>query len=101
VDEKSRIKDIPEATMINFIFAVILFVFKIYSKLPMSTTWCFIGLLAGRELSMALRKVGQGCKDSIFMSLKDLLAVTFGFMVSLAIGIGGNPYMRQWAITSK
>ena len=56
VDEKSRVKDIPEATLVDLIFAVVLFVFKLYSKIPMSTTWCFVGLLAGRELSMAIRK---------------------------------------------
>jgi hypothetical protein len=59
VDEKSRVKDIPEATLINFLFAIVLFVFKIVSKIPMSTTWCFVGLLAGREISMAIRKAAN------------------------------------------
>ena len=59
VEEKSRVKDIPEATLVDLLYAVVLFVFKIYSKIPMSTTWCFVGLLAGREISIAIRKTGE------------------------------------------
>ena len=59
VDEKSRVKDIPEATLVDLLFAIVLFVFKIHSKIPMSTTWCFVGLLAGREVSIAIRKIGD------------------------------------------
>jgi len=66
VDEKTRVKDVPEATLVNFLFAIVLFVFKIASKIPMSTTWCFIGLLAGRELSMAARKVSGKSFASAF-----------------------------------
>ena len=95
VDEKSRIKDIPEATLVDLLFAIILFVFKLYSKIPMSTTWCFVGLLAGRELSLAARKAGITCKQAAWMSGKDLLSVTIGFIISLAVGAGGNPYVRE------
>ena len=28
VDEKSRVKDIPEATLVDLLFAIVLFVFK-------------------------------------------------------------------------
>ena len=59
VDEKSRVKDVPEATLVDLLYAIVLFVFKIYSKIPMSTTWCFVGLLAGREISIAIRKTGE------------------------------------------
>ena len=59
VEEKSRVKDIPEATLVDLLYALVLFVFKIYSKIPMSTTWCFVGLLAGREIAIAIRKTGE------------------------------------------
>jgi phosphate/sulfate permease len=95
VDEKSRIKDIPEATLVDLLFACVLFVFKLWSKIPMSTTWCFVGLLAGRELSLAVRKAGITCKQAAWMSGKDLLSVTAGFLISLAVGAGGNPYVRE------
>jgi phosphate/sulfate permease len=95
VDEKSRVKDVPEATLVDLIFAIVLFVFKLASKIPMSTTWCFVGLLAGRELSMAIRKAGSNTLGDAFqMSLKDLLSVCFGFIVSLIWGAMANKYPR-------
>ena len=95
MNEKSRIKDIPEATLVDLLFAVVLFVFKLYSKIPMSTTWCFIGLLAGRELALTIRQAGKTCKEAWWMSGKDLLFVTIGFIISLAVGTGGNVYVRM------
>ena len=61
----------------------------------MSTTWCFVGLLAGRELSLAVRGASnKTVKEAIMMSAKDLGAVTLGFLISLAIGAGANEYVR-------
>ena len=50
VREKSSVTDVRSATMIDLVYAFILLFFKMYSKIPMSTTWVFVGLLAGREL---------------------------------------------------
>ena len=55
VTEKSVVTDVRFATLIDLIYCVILFYFKLYSSVPMSTTWVFIGLLAGREVAMAIR----------------------------------------------
>jgi hypothetical protein len=52
VTEKSQIADVRAATVIDFAYLIILFVFKEMSNVPMSTTWVFIGLLGGRELAM-------------------------------------------------
>ena len=41
------------ATIIDFIYAIILLYFKQYNDIPMSTTWVFVGLLCGRELAIA------------------------------------------------
>ena len=91
VEEKSRIKDLPEATMVDLLYAIILFVFKIASKIPMSTTWCFVGLLAGREISIAFRKAGSKTLMAAFkMSATDLAKVTFGFFISIVVGCGAN-----------
>lgn len=80
----------------DLLFAIVLFVFKIASKIPMSTTWCFVGLLAGREISLSLRKVsGKTLKEALRMSGKDLGAVTLGFVISLLVGAGGNKYVVQ------
>ena len=96
VDEKSRVKDIPEATLVDLLFAIVLFVFKIHSKIPMSTTWCFVGLLAGREVSIAIRKVGdKSVSQAFLLSLKDLAAVSLGFVASILIGMGANEHVRE------
>ena len=62
----------------------------------MSTTWCFVGLLAGRELSFAIRKATDKTLLSAFkMSAKDLSAVILGFIISLIVGYGANSYFRE------
>ena len=87
--------------MIDFIYAVILLIFGIISKVPMSTTWCFVGLLAGREIMLAVRKVSAfTIRQSIFISLKDILKVTIGFIVPLILGIFANPHVRKEYIES-
>lgn len=71
-----------------------LFVFKIASDIPMSTTWCFVGLLAGREISLALRSASDKTIGHAFwLSGKDLGSVILGFLISLAVGAGGNQYV--------
>src|SRR5690606_17285959 len=56
VTEKSGIADIRAATIVDFIYALLLFYFKTLSTIPMSTTWVFIGLLGGRELAISISK---------------------------------------------
>lgn len=55
VTSKTNTTDIRSATVIDFIYGIILLVFKEMNNVPMSTTWVFVGLLAGRELMMNLR----------------------------------------------
>ena len=85
VDEKSGVSDIRSATIIVFVYGLILYFFKIISKIPMSTTWVFIGLLAGRELAFAVRrrKLADGTSygDASRMIVKDLVKVAIGFIV--------------------
>nr|MBX2817012.1 hypothetical protein [Saprospiraceae bacterium] len=58
VREKTNTADIRAATFVDLIYGIILYIFKynylglFEGKLPMSTTWVFIGLLAGRELGI-------------------------------------------------
>lgn len=41
IDTKTGVADIRSATIIDFIYATILLVFKEWSNIPMSTTWVF------------------------------------------------------------
>ncbi len=83
VKSKYNTHDIRSATIIDFIYAIILFYFKELNNVPMSTTWVFIGLLAGREIGirwMINRKLSTKLFGDI---LKDLAKVFFGLHISL------------------
>ncbi len=91
VTEKSVVTDVRFATLIDFIYCIILFYFKLHSKVPMSTTWVFIGLLAGREIGMAIMKSGENSMlKSIRLGLKDMIYALIGLVVSIVIAIGVN-----------
>jgi len=91
VTEKSIVTDVRFATVIDFIYCIILFYFKLHSEVPMSTTWVFIGLLGGRELGMAIRRSGS---NSIFKTgkliFKDFSFAMIGLVISIAIAVGVN-----------
>ncbi len=55
VTTKTNTADIRSATIIDLIYGIVLFVFKEVNDIPMSTTWVFVGLLAGRELMINLQ----------------------------------------------
>ncbi|MCH1436592.1 hypothetical protein N9Y06_01075 [Flavobacteriales bacterium] len=91
VTEKSVITDVRFATIIDFIYCIILFYFKLHSKVPMSTTWVFIGLLGGREVAMAIRNAGENSIGRSFrLMFKDFAFAMIGLIISIAIAIGVN-----------
>lgn len=91
VTEKSVVTDVRFATLIDLIYCVILFYFKLHSKVPMSTTWVFIGLLAGRELGMAIMKTGdKSVWNAVKLGFKDMSYALIGLVISIAIAIGVN-----------
>ena len=91
VTEKSIVTDVRFATIIDFIYCIILFYFKLYSQVPMSTTWVFIGLLGGREVAMAIRNSGENSTaTAIKLLLKDFSFALIGLFISIAIAIGVN-----------
>jgi len=91
VTEKSVITDVRFATIVDFIYCIILFYFKLHSKVPMSTTWVFIGLLGGREVAMAIRNSGENSIATSFrLMFKDFSYAMIGLIISIAIAIGVN-----------
>ena len=96
VTEKSVVTDVRFATLIDLIYCVILFYFKLHSKVPMSTTWVFIGLLAGRELGMAIMKTGDNnIWHAIRLGIKDMTYALIGLIISIAIAIGVNDQLSM------
>ncbi len=97
VNEKSDVVDVRAATVINVLYGIILYIFKVWSKVPMSTTWVFIGLLGGRELSLALRAVSDDQRTpryALKLMGRDLLYASIGFAVALILAAIINPVVR-------
>ncbi|MCB0661338.1 MAG: hypothetical protein KDC24_01255 [Saprospiraceae bacterium] len=91
VREKTNTDDIRSATIIDFIYGLCLFIFKDDyfglwgGKLPMSTTWVFIGLLAGREIALRIRLENKLSAKTRKMVLLDLAKVFSGLVVSVLL----------------
>jgi len=94
VDEKSDVVDVRAATIIDLIYAIILFYFKLHSKIPMSTTWVFLGLIGGREIAMSMRRSNdRSIATAAKMMGKDTGLALIGLLVSLAIAMACNDAM--------
>lgn len=91
VRSKSNTTDLRAATFIDVTYGILLLVFKQNilglwdAKLPMSTTWVFIGLLAGREMAIGLRLDGKLDRKEIKVILMDLGKVLLGLIVSIVL----------------
>jgi hypothetical protein len=108
VTEKTNTVDLRSATFIDFFYGLVLLFFKVDyipklfttlgwtipwpPKMPMSTTWVFLGLLAGRELGMWLRM--RHCEQKQLRGFigRDLGKVAFGTVVSVIVAFG-IPYI--------
>jgi hypothetical protein len=55
VRNKIKTGDMRSATVIDFLFGCVLFWKASISTFPLSTTWVFLGLLAGREIAIRWR----------------------------------------------
>lgn len=97
INEKSEVRDVRSATIIDLVYSIILYYFKEVNNIPMSTTWVFIGLLAGRELGMRLRAHDSGVKIAKTFNLigKDILSVTIGLIISVILAVAINPAIQQ------
>lgn len=87
VTSKTNTQDIRSATIIDFCFGLVLLVFKEWSHIPMSTTWVFLGLLAGREIAMSVRLQARPLGETLGLIGRDGLKVTTGLAVSVALAI--------------
>jgi hypothetical protein len=101
INEKTNVTDVRAATLVDLVYAVILFYFKMYNNVPMSTTWVFIGLLAGREFAIALGKHGKSSKRGAWLvrafrlARKDMYKALAGLLVSLLLAMVINKGVRE------
>ena len=83
--EKTGTRYARSATIINVIYAGVLFYFKELNDLPMSTTWVFVGLLCGRELAISSMNKEYKFKYVFPLIGKDFLKMIFGLSISVGI----------------
>ena len=88
VTSKTNTTDIRAATIIDFTYALILVYFKEMSNIPMSTTWVFLGLLAGREIALSLMLKHTSPKEAALIAGKDVGKAAIGLAVSVALALG-------------
>ncbi|MEM8615523.1 MAG: hypothetical protein AAGF20_01170, partial [Pseudomonadota bacterium] len=77
---KANVTDIRSATIIDLIYASLLFFFKEYSDIPMSTTWVFLGLIAGRQYAFALMSEAVSLARSIVDTAEDVAKAYVGIV---------------------
>lgn len=94
---KSNVTDIRSATIIDFLYATLLFFFKELNDLPMSTTWVFLGLIAGREYAFALTHKVVTFTAAMFDTFSDLGKAFIGLVISIDLAVG-LPLMAQIAV---
>lgn len=85
---KANVNYVRSATIVDLVYSLILWYFKSYNSIPMSTTWVFVGLLAGRELAFVTTKsLGDSHNMKIVfpMLLKDFLKMMVGLAISVAM----------------
>jgi phosphate/sulfate permease len=82
---KTNTKYVRSATMVDLIYAFILWYFKGYNDIPMSTTWVFVGLLAGRELAFATVTQKYKFKTVFPLVGKDFFKMMIGLALSVVI----------------
>ena len=87
---KTNTADIRSATFIDLFYGMVLLIFKfdtfgIGAKVPMSTTWVFLGMLAGREVALRLR-LNELDRTRLWpMVLSDLGKATLGLVISVLL----------------
>ena len=85
VKSKVNTVDIRSATIIDFTYGLVLLYFTEVNNIPMSTTWVFVGLLAGRELSLRFRLYREVTMETFRMIGLDLVKIMFGLVVSILL----------------
>ena len=84
---KTNTTDIRSATFVDLIYGIVLFMFKEVSNIPMSTTWVFVGLLAGREIAIAWNEKHRSRPEVSRLVLSDLAKILAGLAVSVALAL--------------
>jgi len=84
---KSGTRFMRSATIIDLVYALVLWYFKQYNDIPMSTTWVFVGLLCGRELAVYRSFITDGKEQRVVfpMLISDFMKMMIGLALSIIL----------------
>jgi phosphate/sulfate permease len=85
---KTSVTDIRSATIIDFSYASVLAIFAWLNNTPMSTTWAFLGLIAGREVAIATIDKVRPFPATLKIIGSDASKALFGLLVSVTLAVG-------------
>ncbi len=98
VSKKTKISDVRAATLVDMAYSLIM-IYKLFdSTIPMSTTWVFLGLLGGREITMNFMRNKSGSEHktrAIKMALRDVGSAFLGLIISILLAMGINQGIRE------
>lgn len=85
---RKRDLDDPRATTaLSLLYGLVLSGFAAFSRQPMSTTWVFLGLLAGRELALLRLPDRRPLRQVAIDLARDVLLAGLGLGVSLLVAV--------------
>lgn len=87
VKQKTNAANIRSATLIDLTYGIVLYFFTIASPIPMSTTWTFVGILAGREYAINYLLNKQWIKSTYKGIFKDLFKINSGLVISVLLAL--------------
>lgn len=88
---KTALRDAGATTTLSLVYGLVLAGLAAISPQPLSTTWVFLGLLAGRELALQL---GPRARPALVVARdlgRDLALAALGLAVSLAVALAVHP----------
>tara|TARA_Y100001973_G_C5171910_1_gene319601 strand:- start:159 stop:1082 length:924 start_codon:yes stop_codon:yes gene_type:complete len=86
VQRKSDVINLKQVTIIDLFYGTLLYIFKVINPIPMSTTWLFVGMLAGREIAMT-QTLKKKQRESFVGVGWDFLRLVIGLVISVGVAV--------------
>ena len=86
VQRKSEVINLKQVTIIDLFYGTLLYIFKVINPIPMSTTWLFVGMLAGREIAMT-QTLKKKQRESFVGVGWDFLRLVIGLVISVGVAV--------------
>ncbi len=87
VKQKTNSANIRSATLIDLTYGIVLYLFTVVNPIPMSTTWTFVGILAGREYAINILLNKHLIKQTYKNVFRDLYKVNIGLAISVILAL--------------